>query len=191
MRRSDWVPPIAWMAMILALSTDTGSTEHTSGFFLPALRWIWPAATPPLLDAAHVAIRKLAHLTEYAVLAGLWYRVLVAGRRPPTTAAAIALALSIVWAGIDEAFQTLIPSRTASIVDVGIDATGALIACVAAASWPRPADLVTSTLLWTATLAGCVALVSNAAAGGGSGALWVTTSAAALAVVARRCATSG
>ena len=184
MRRADWVPPIAWMAVIIALSTDTGSAEHTGGFLLPALRWIWPAATPSLLDAGHFAIRKLAHVTEYAVLAGLWYRGLVVRRRPPR-AAATALALSIVWACVDESFQTLIPSRTASVIDVGVDATGALVACVATAGWPRPADLVTSALLWTAMLVGCAVLVGNAVAGVGSGGLWVTTSAAALAIVAR------
>jgi len=79
----------------------------------------------------------------------------------------------------------LIPSRTASVIDVGVDATGALIACVVTAGWPRPVDLVTSALLWTAMLVGCAVLVGNAVAGVGSGGLWVTTSAAALAIVAR------
>ena len=191
MRRSDWVPPIAWMVVILAMSTDVGSAEHTGGFLFPALRWIWPAVTPPLMDAVHAAIRKLGHLTEYAVLAGLWYRALVTGRRPPRTAAAIAVALSVVWASIDEALQTLTPSRTASVVDVGIDATGALLATLGASGWPRLVDVTTSTLLWTATIVGCAALVINALTGVGSGGLWVTTPAAALAVAARGRAPSG
>jgi len=54
-----------------------------------------------------------------------------------------------------------------------------------AAGRPRLADLVTSSLLWTAMVIGGTALVFNAVIGVGSGALWVTTSAAALAVVAR------
>lgn len=187
MRRFDWVPPLAWMAVILALSTDVGSAEQTGSFLLPALRWIWPTATAPLVDAAHAVIRKLAHLTEYGVLAALWYRALIAGRRrSPATAVVIAVALSALWACIDEAFQRLTPSRTPSLVDVAIDATGALIASVGATGWPRLAELITSTLLWAATIVGCVVLIINALAGVGSGALWVTTSAAALAVAARR-----
>src|SRR2546422_5299380 len=185
MRRSDWVPPIAWMAGILALSTDAGSAQHTSGFVLPALRWIWPAATLPLLESVHAVIRKLAHLTEYAVLAGLWYRAFVVGRRSPTIAVALTFGLSVAWAGIDEALQTLVPSRTASMLDVGIDAAGALLACVGAVGRPRLADLVTPSLFWTAMVIGGTALVFNAVTGVGSRALWVTTSAAALAVLAR------
>jgi len=185
MRRSDWVPPIVWMAGILALSTDSGSSQHTGGFVLPALRFIWPSATLPLLESIHAIIRKLAHLAEYAVLGSLWYRGF-ARRWPPKVAVALALGVSVAWAFVDEAFQTLIPSRTASLLDVGIDSTGALVACVFAVGRPRLVDIVTSALLWTAAVIGAAALALNAVIGDGSGSLWVTTSAAALAVAARR-----
>jgi len=185
MRGSDWVAPILWMVGILALSTDSGSSQHTGGFVLPALRFIWPGATLPLLETIHAIIRKLAHLAEYAVLGSLWYRAF-ARRRPSKVAVTLALGSSVAWAFVDEAFQTLIPSRTASLLDVGIDAAGALVACVGAVDRPRLVDMVTSALLWTAALIGTAALVLNAVIGDGSGALWVTTSAAALAVVARR-----
>ncbi|PYN97967.1 MAG: hypothetical protein DMD89_15050 [Candidatus Rokuibacteriota bacterium] len=191
MRRSDWVPPIVWMAAILALSTDAGSAEHTGGFVLPALRFIWPTATLPLLESIHAVVRKLAHVTEYAVLGSLWYRAFAVGRRPPRIAVALAFGLSVAWAGVDEAFQMLVPSRTPSILDVGIDAAGALIACIGAVDRPRLVDVMTSALLWAATVVGSVALVLNAVTGDGSGGLWVTTSAAALAVVARRRGTTG
>ena len=191
MRRSDWVPPIVWMAAILALSTDAGSAEHTGGFVLPALRFIWPTATLPLLESIHAVVRKLAHVTEYAVLGSLWYRAFAVGRRPPRIAVALAFGLSVAWAGVDEAFQMLVPSRTPSILDVGIDAAGALIACIGAVGRPRLVDVMTSALLWAATVVGSVALVLNAVTGDGSGGLWVTTSAAALAVVARRRGTTG
>jgi len=92
---------------------------------------------------------------------------------------------------VDEAFQMLVPSRTPSILDVGIDAAGALIACIGAVGRPRLVDVMTSALLWAATVVGSVALVLNAVIGDGSGGLWVTTSAAALAVVARRRGTTG
>src|SRR2546427_728315 len=113
------------------------------------------------------------------------------GRRPPRTAVALTFGLSVAWAGVDEAFQMLVPSRTPSILDVGIDAAGALIACIGAVDRPRLVDVMTSALLWAATVVGSVALVLNAVIGDGSGGLWVTTSAAALAVIARRWGTTG
>src|SRR5439155_1211477 len=106
---------IVWMAAILALSTDAGSAEHTGSFVLPALRFIWPTATLPLLESIHAVVRKLAHVTEYAVLGSLWYRAFAVGRRPPRIAVALAFGLSVAWAGVDEAFQMLVPSRTPSI----------------------------------------------------------------------------
>jgi len=184
MRLRPWVPAVAWMVVILALSTDSASSENTGRFLLPALRFVWPTASPLLMETLHGVIRKLAHVTEYAVLAGLWYRALAVERRSPP-AAGIALALSVVWAGIDEAWQTLTPSRTPSLVDVAIDAGGALLASVGALEWPRVVDVVTSTLLWAATIVGCAALAINGLGGVASGTLWVTTSAAILAVAAR------
>src|SRR5947208_2486078 len=65
------------------------------------------------------------------------------------------------------------------------------IACIGAVDRPRLVDVMTSALLWAATVVGSVALVLNAVTGDGSGGLWVTTSAAALAVVARRRGTTG
>src|SRR5206468_9892299 len=99
---SDWVPPIVWMAAIMALSTDAGSAEHTGGFVLPALRFIWPTATLPLLESIHAVVRKLAHVTEYAVLGSLWYRAFAVGRRPPSIAVALAFVFSLARAGGDE-----------------------------------------------------------------------------------------
>src|SRR3989442_11902344 len=157
MRRSDWVPPIVWMAGILALSTDAGSAQHTGGFVLPALRFIWPTATLPLLESIHAVVRKLAHVTEYAVLGSLWYRAFAVGRRSPRSAVALAFGLSVAWAGGDEAFQMLVPWRTPSILDVGMDAAGALIACIGAVGRPRVGGVMTPAVFGGATGAGRVA----------------------------------
>src|SRR5262249_10071846 len=190
MRLPQWVPPIAWMVVILALSTDSGSSENTGRFLFPALRFVLPTASPLVMETIHGFIRKLAHVTEYAALAGLWYRAF-AGRWPSPLTAVIALGLSVAWAGVDEAFQGLPPSRPPSLVDVGVDAVGALLASVGAIAWPRVVDVVTSTLLWTAMIVGCAALVINGLGGIASGTLWVTASAAVLAVAVRARTSSG
>src|SRR6184192_2000697 len=86
MRPAHWLPPVLWMGVIMLLSTDTGSAAHTSELLLPLLHWLLPWASPGDLAAIHGLVRKGAHLSEYAILAALWYRAFTRGRRltPPT-----------------------------------------------------------------------------------------------------------
>ena len=69
MRASVWAAPIAWMALILWLGSDSGSTERTGPLIMPLLRFLFPASSPFQLEAMHSLVRKLGHLTEYAILA--------------------------------------------------------------------------------------------------------------------------
>jgi len=182
-----WLPPTLWMAVIMWLSSDVGSAEHTGDWLLPLLHWLAPWATPAQLDALHGLVRKGAHITEYAVLAALWYRAFARGRRvAPRTAAAIAFAISLGWAVLDEARQSLVPTRTASARDVAIDGVGALLAVlVAGLGWRDAVDRATTLLLWTGFVGGTVFLVLNALTGVASGALWLTAPLAAILLVAR------
>jgi VanZ family protein len=69
-----------------------------------------------------VALRKLAHFTEYAVLTGLWWRTLRGlGARFPLAAA---IAISLGYAVTDEFHQTFVDGRNGTPVDVLIDAAG-------------------------------------------------------------------
>src|SRR5438046_9749718 len=76
-----WMPAIVWMAVIFLGSTDMLSAEHTSRFLVPFLRWIDPQISFATLNAIQLGIRKLGHLTEYAVLAMLLWRALRSGTR--------------------------------------------------------------------------------------------------------------
>jgi len=125
-----WLPVVAWTGFIFVGSTDAFSSAHTSRILGPLLRWLFPGLTEPALDLAVLLIRKAAHLTEYAVLAGLWWRAL---RRPvrqdprpwawrPAGLALLACALS---AGADELHQSFTATRTASGWDVLLDTAGA------------------------------------------------------------------
>lgn len=188
MRPADWLPPILWMALILQFSSDVWSAEQTSLFLLPLLRWLLPWATPRELDAIHVLIRKGGHLTEYAILAALWFRALARGRRlGPRTAAWSAFAIALGWACLDELLQSLRVSRSGSVMDVVLDGTGALAALAAARrGWRATADLGTAALLWIAAVGGAALLVVNALAGVASGVLWLTAPAATLGLITRR-----
>src|SRR4029077_17417126 len=76
-----WMPAIVWMALIFLGSTDMLSAEHTSRFLVPLLRWLDPQISWAALNAIQTIIRKLGHLTEYAILATLLWRALIGGTR--------------------------------------------------------------------------------------------------------------
>ena len=95
--QSRWLPAIAWASMMFALS---GIPSLSSGL------GIWD-----------LALRKLAHAAEYAILAVLLLRAL-----PPLPAFAGAVAFAVS----DEIHQHFVPGRAASALDVAIDAAGAL-----------------------------------------------------------------
>jgi VanZ family protein len=123
------LPPLAWMLLIWGLSTDVGSAEHTSGLF----RWIAgvlvPWATPAQIDLLHGLVRKLGHVTEYAILAALWFRALHGGRGLASAPSAlVALVISVAWAISDELHQSFVASRTGSPIDVLVDIIGAALA---------------------------------------------------------------
>ncbi len=188
MKLIHWLPPLAWMGVIVILSTDVGSHDHTGRFLLPLFRWLLPSATPLQLEALHGLIRKCAHITEYAILTFLWFRALAGGARwSPRVAGWTALAAGLAWACLDEAHQILVLSRTPSPGDVALDGVGAMAAVlVARAGWRHAAEATTSALLWVAVGGGAALLALDAAAGVSSTLLWVTTPAAAAMLVLRR-----
>jgi VanZ family protein len=133
----DWMPVIVWMALIFLGSTDILSAEHTSRFLVPFLRWLDPQISWAALNAIQTVIRKLGHVTEYAILAALCWRAMRSGTAGQMK---MSILLVLVWIGCaffavaDEFHQSFVPSRTASGNDVMIDVCGALIGltiCVA------------------------------------------------------------
>lgn len=182
-----WLPPVAWMAVIFVLSTDLGDARHTGDWLGPVLRALWPSANAAQLGAAHGAVRKAAHVIEYAVLAALWIRALVRGRAWPVRPAAwAALGLAVVWAITDEWHQAFVPSRIASAGDVAFDVAGAVAAVlVARAGWRTAARRATTTLLWIAVLGGAALLALNVALGMTWGVLGFSVAVAALFLVLR------
>jgi VanZ family protein len=187
MRRGSWVPPVLWMAVILWLASDTGSAERTGRLLVPILTFLFPGASPIQIEVMHGAIRKLGHVIEYAILAGLWLRAFTrdgVSRRP---AAWRAWAIAAAWAAIDESYQAMVSTRTGSAVDVALDAAGALaVAMPGALGWRPVADSLTRVVLWIAAVGGAALLALNLAVDVASGVLWVTVPAAVLALIVLR-----
>jgi VanZ family protein len=122
------------------MSTDVGSAAHTSRIIQPLVLWIKPNATEEEFELVHFLIRKLAHLSEYAVLGLLTLRAIK--RSSPSIshrwswrAAGIALIIAAAYAATDEWHQSFIPGRTAALGDVLIDSTGALLGLILAFLW--------------------------------------------------------
>jgi VanZ family protein len=135
-----WLPVLLWLGLIFVGSTDLLSAAHTSRFLVPFLRWLDPQISLAALNAVQTAIRKLGHLSEYAILAALFWRALRAGTAWSAKLSILFAIVSIgcaVFAVSDEFHQSFVPSRTASANDVMIDTCGALISltiCIALAS---------------------------------------------------------
>ncbi len=182
-----WAPPVMWMALILCFSSDSFGQAETGALLMPLFQWLFPGATREALDLIHAAVRKLGHLTTYAVLALLWYRALVRGRGlPPGRSVWLAGAIAVAWAAMDEGRQTQTLTRTGSVSDVVLDATGAGIALIAARAGSRSVGPVANFCLWTAAGGGVLFIALHAALGVGSGWLWATTPAAWLLLWLRR-----
>ena len=73
-------------------------------------------------------LKKGAHLTVYAVLALLNLRALRIKGLSRDAALLGALAIVMIYAASDEFHQSFVTGRGASVRDVGIDLTGALLA---------------------------------------------------------------
>jgi VanZ family protein len=118
------------MAIIFAGSTDLMSAEHTSRIIVPLLRWFFPTISPITVVRVEFFLRKAAHVSEYAVLAVLFYRAFVhtvfQSRR--ALSAGIVLLSCGAYATSDEFHQSFVPSRTSSLRDVVIDVCGATLA---------------------------------------------------------------
>jgi VanZ family protein len=122
-----WWPALVWAALITGFSTDTFSGEHTSRIIVPLLHWLLPGAGPDTLEATHLIFRKCAHVAEYFLFGLLLLRGIRGARRGwrlEWSLAAVAAAAG--WAALDELHQAFVPSRGPSMIDVLIDACGAV-----------------------------------------------------------------
>jgi VanZ family protein len=125
-----WLPILFWLGMIFVGSTELMSAEQTSRFIVPFLRWLKPDISPDMLGSIHFAVRKSAHLGEYAVLALLLLRAVTSmpELKWPMSILNVSVWVACVFvAATDEFHQTFVQFRGASVRDVMIDSAGALV----------------------------------------------------------------
>ena len=125
-----YAPLFIWIFIVLGLGSGIGSMKETSRIIRPLLEFLFPSASPETLTFYHGYIRKLAHLTEYAVLAFLAVRALSASTiaKLREYRFAIAVLIVLVVASLDEFHQSFEASRTSAVWDVVLDVIGGSIA---------------------------------------------------------------
>ena len=106
-RVSGWVWVIAWAAVIFAFSS------------IPSLG--------TGLGTWDLALRKVAHGAEFAILAALIWR---ATRSEPA-----ALLIAALYAATDELHQSFVPGRVGSFTDWAIDLGGIVIGLAFLRAW--------------------------------------------------------
>jgi len=123
----SWLPVALWMAFIFMGSTDLMSAEHTSRYLTPLLLWLKPDISLDTIAQIHFLVRKIAHLTEYAILAILLMRALCERATSLWRGAAVVLIVAVLFALADEYHQSFVASRTSSLGDAAIDSAGVLL----------------------------------------------------------------
>jgi VanZ family protein len=135
-----YAPLALWVGVIAFLSTSSGSMAETSRFIGPILKYLLPNASEETLRAIHAVIRKLAHITEYSLLAFFAVRAIAATLNVRSRMRYILpLVLVAVVASADEINQSYDAARTGLPSDALLDvASGAIaIAIFWLLKWPR------------------------------------------------------
>lgn len=127
---------LAFMVFIFSMSAESGpQSSSLSGqicrqigeIFVPGFKSESAAAQAAFIASITFAVRKAAHMTEYAILGILWCTTLGAFGVRGKKRVLIAFFIAFAYACTDEFHQRFVPGRGPSPVDVMIDSAGAVI----------------------------------------------------------------
>ena len=121
-----WFPVVLWIGFIFWMSTGMFSAENTYLFFEPLLRFFAPSISRERNRCYSYNTTKIAHVTEYFISGILLFRAFRNGseKKREWIWAFFSLLAVIIIAASDEFHQSFVSTRTASLVDVGIDKYG-------------------------------------------------------------------
>jgi hypothetical protein len=101
-----WLPPLTWAFVIFYISS--GGVPKAGATF-----WV------------DFAIKKIAHIFEYAIFAALFYRAFVNSGWGKRKSLIVSLFLAIFYGATDELHQIFTPGREPRLRDVIFDTIGA------------------------------------------------------------------
>lgn len=112
------------------------------------LRILHIAVSSHTFDILHYLLRKSAHCTEYAIFSIFLYHCFLNSNQTEWRARAAGWAVLVagLFSLTDEFHQLFVPGRTASLVDSGIDTSGAILGALIILLWahliqPKPARM--------------------------------------------------
>ena len=131
---------LVWMWVIYSFSAQNGETSGgLSGRICYSIvsaindlfRFGWEEVSmQEIAQMMGFPIRKLAHMSEFGILALLNYWACSFYPKVKNKLYVFAFGLTVLYAATDEFHQLFIADRSGNLIDVGVDATGALLALV-------------------------------------------------------------
>ena len=125
-----WLLVFLWMTIIFSFSsrpaTDSNEQSYQVGrlvcsIIIPSFNEMPETEKLAYLENINFAVRKTAHMIEYAIL-GILLAIAMNNKRKP-----VALAIGILYACTDEFHQLFVAGRSGQIRDVMIDSAGVLL----------------------------------------------------------------
>jgi VanZ family protein len=116
-----------WAGLIFSLSTGTFGGQLSAWLLTQLLQLLHVQVSAATFATLHFLLRKLAHLTEYAIFSLFLYHAFE-GSEPHAwrlRRAFWAVLVAGLYSLTDEFHQIFVPGRTGSIIDCGIDTLGA------------------------------------------------------------------
>jgi VanZ family protein len=132
-----WLLAFAWAALIYSLSTESFGTSFTAMVVGEILRVLHLSVSTHTFDIFHYLLRKSAHCTEYAIFSIFLYHCFLNSNQTEWRAKAAGWAVLVagLYSLTDEFHQAFVPGRTASLIDSGIDTTGAILGTLLILLW--------------------------------------------------------
>ena len=126
---------VVWMAVIFSFSAKPGDESEIQSLragkivcsiFVPGYENMSEQEQIFMAESIDYPVRKAAHATEYAILAGLMLGIVVTSLINWKHLLGAVL-VAVVYASTDEFHQLFVPGRSGQFIDVLIDGIGALI----------------------------------------------------------------
>src|ERR1044072_6718426 len=127
-----WLPVLFMIGAMYYASTDVFSGDNTRNVIEKIVLWFKPRTSEHALLKINYFARKMAHFTDYAILAALLFRAFRADSilRWRLRWAAYAFLMAIGWALLDEVHQRVTRTRGGSMDDSLRDSAGAFFMLV-------------------------------------------------------------
>ena len=120
---------IIWLGVIFFFSAESGEkSSNTSGIFTDIIKVFIKDENK--IDDAKLVIRKIAHFTEYLILALLIVNVIKDYKEINYKLLLLTLIMCFLYAASDEWHQTFVPGRSGQFIDVLIDTSGSLVGLI-------------------------------------------------------------